>query len=173
MDFKQKYLKYKQKYLELKSQTAGVILVTRPDGSSIEIFDTLFYHETAQHWSLKEALKFSHISKDTKRFVAEMPWDFYKYSIPHNMPLIIFNRIFPNAVGINILRRQDITDADFIYLRFIEKLNMSACLQRTITDVAFTHLTNLTKLDMSFCNQPTITQQMREHLRQRIPNLIS
>ena len=72
MDYKNKYLKYKQKYIQLKNQSAGVNLKTRQDGTSIDIPDLMFYNETAKHWSLKEALKFSHISKDTKRFVEEM-----------------------------------------------------------------------------------------------------
>jgi len=125
MDYKNKYLKYKRKYLQLKNQAAGVYLRRRSDGSSIVIPDMMFYLETAKDWSLKEALKFSHISQDTKRFVAEMPWDFYNVPIPHNMPVNVFNHIFPNAVGICIYNRQDITDADFIYLRLIKKLNMS------------------------------------------------
>jgi len=118
MDYKNKYLKYKQKYLQLKNQAAGVYIGTRPDGSSIDLPDLMFYHQTAKHWSLKEALKFSHISQDTKRFVAEMPWDFYEYPIPRNMTLNVFNRIFPNAIGINISNRINITDADFIYLTY-------------------------------------------------------
>ena len=117
--------------------------------------DLMFYHETAKHWSLKEALKFSNISRDTRGFVAEMPWDFYKYPIPSNMTLNVFNRIFPNAVGINISNLRNITDVDFIYLRRIKKLNMDDC--RQLTDAAFTYLTNLTTLNMSYCNQLTIT----------------
>ena len=153
MNYKNKYVIYKNKYIQLKNQKAGVYLGTRSDGSSIDLPDLMFYHETAKHWSLKEALKFSHVSQDTKKFVAEMPWDFYNYSIPNDMTLNVFNRIFPNAIGINISNLGKITDADFIYLRLIKKLNMSDCYQ--LTDAVFTHLTNLTTLDISYCNQLT------------------
>ena len=196
MDYKNKYLKYKQKYIalkaqsvfvqggsfkqkyiDLKNQTAGVYIGTNADGSLTDIPDLMFYHETAKHWSLKQALKFSHIRQDTRRFVAEMPWDFYNTPIPDNMPLNVFNRIFPNrifpnAVGINISYRIDITDDDFIHLTQIKKLNMSWCYQPSITDTAFTHLTNLTTLNMSRCDQQTITLDMRAQLRHRIPNFL-
>ena len=144
MDYKNKYVMYKNKYIQLKNQLGGVYLGTRPDGSSIDLPDLMFYHEIAKKWSLKEAVKFSHISQDTRRFVAQMPWDFYNERIPDHIPLNLFNRVFPNAVGINISNRQDITNDDFRHLTLIKKLNMFNCDQPTITDAAFTYLTHLT-----------------------------
>ena len=167
MDYKNKYLKYKQKYIDLKKQTAGVYFGKSADGSLIDIDDLMFYKETAKSWSIKQAFKFSLLSTDTRRFVAEMPWDFYNTPIPNGMSLNQFSNLFPKAVGLCIARRLYIVDADFQALERmpkLRKLDMSFCNQPTITDAAFTHFRNLTSLDMDYCNQPTITDNAFTHL---------
>jgi hypothetical protein len=92
-----------------------------------------------------------------------------------DVSLIEFNEMFPFCRGLNISRRQDIPDVDFIYLRGIKKLKMKYCQQITgagfvylrgihtlnmenckqITDAAFVHLRGIHTLNMSYCRQIT------------------
>jgi hypothetical protein len=70
----------------------------------------------------------------------------------------------PGATVANITHRDDITDDDFVYLRGIEKLNMSVG-PGYITNEAFKHLSGIHTLDMLGCNQPGITDAAFEYLR--------
>ncbi len=62
-------------------------------------------------------------------------------------------------------RQTTITDAAFVNLKGILKLNMSHCSQLTITDAAFEHLKGIQELDMSYSNLATITDAAVEHLK--------
>jgi hypothetical protein len=81
--------------------------------------------------------------------IAYIKWDFYNHPIPRYMTLRQFIEIFPNCKGINIEKRNDITDADFVYLRGIHFLNMNYCSQITIAGVI--HLRGIHTLDIISC----------------------
>ena len=100
---------------------------------------------------------------------------------------------FPVARKVNVSRRDDIVDADFVHirgdarrvrlhtvhmyrcklvtdaafvqLRGIHTLDMSGCNQATITDAAFVHLRGIHSLYMGGCNQVTITEEAFVNLR--------
>ena len=70
----------------------------------------------------------------------------------------------PDAKEANISGRKDITDADFVYLEGIQRLNMKNCDQKEITDAAFKHLKSVKTLIMFGCNQKEITDEAFKHL---------
>ena len=75
---------------------------------------------------------------------------------------------FPCARAVNLSRRNDIVDADFVHIRGevrarLHIVNISMC--SLITDAAFVHLRGIHTLNMSVCSQATITTAAIEHLR--------
>lgn len=70
----------------------------------------------------------------------------------------------PDAQVANIEGRTDLTSADFVHLRRINRLNMRGCNQRALDDAAFAHLAGIQVLDMSGCNQSAITDAAFRHL---------
>ncbi len=66
-------------------------------------------------------------------------------------PLCLWRAANPMALIADVSRRRDLTDADFVYLRGIQALNMSECDQPTITDAAFANLAGIQKLHMLGC----------------------
>ena len=69
----------------------------------------------------------------------------------------------PDATVANIEGRRDLTDADFVHLKGIRKLNMAGCTQ--ITDAAFVHLKGIHMLEMWDCTQAGITDGAFVHLK--------
>ena len=60
--------------------------------------------------------------------------------------------------------KNSFSDADFVHLRGVRKLDMGYCNQETITDAAFIHLAGIHMLDMSECDQDAITPVAITHL---------
>jgi hypothetical protein len=66
---------------------------------------------------------------------------------------------------VNMYKCRAVTDAAFVHLRGIHTLDMGTCDQATITDAAFVHLTGIHTLHMSSCDQAAITDSAFMHLR--------
>jgi hypothetical protein len=64
-----------------------------------------------------------------------------------------------------------ITDAAFVHLKGIHKLDMQYCNQAGITDAAFVHLRGIHTLDIRFCNQAGITHALRGRLHATVSDL--
>ena len=64
---------------------------------------------------------------EVKRCIQENKmYDFYDQEpLPRDVSLREFNEMFPFCNGLNISRRGDILDADFVYLRCIKRLKMN------------------------------------------------
>jgi hypothetical protein len=93
-------------------------------------------------------------------------FDFYDEPIPEKMSIKQFRNIFKSTKGINISKRQNITDKDFEFIRPIPpttvvgqnymngfRLNMNNCWK--ITDAAFVNLKGIHTLDINYCRQIT------------------
>ena len=87
--------------------------------------------------------------------IAEYPWNDENTRVRGSVAS--WRRCFPRARAINLSRRNDLTDDDFVHLVGIKTLDMGGCSQSTITDAAFAHLTGIHTLNMSECRQSTIT----------------
>lgn len=107
--------------------------------------------------------------------LASYPFDFYEQFLPYNMTLTDFRRIFPLAIGINLVS-SDIEDDEFINnilprhdpnnRKFKNILKIDIRGVNTLTDNAFTVLnTWIHTLDMRRCTQRTITDAAFSHLR--------
>ena len=76
---------------------------------------------------------------------------------PQPRPLTARWHCFPNARAAIINGSKTTTDADFVHLKGLRKLNMWGCDQPTITDAAFVHLQGIHTLEIAGCDQHTIT----------------
>ena len=118
-----------------------------------------------------EAVALRAASRACRDAVADHTWeDFhevhpYSRSRIHGSRLAAWRRCFPNARAANISENMTITDADFVYLKGVRKLNMWYCNQLTITDAAFVHLKGIHTLNMGCCSQSTITDAAFVHLK--------
>jgi len=83
--------------------------------------------------------------RELRDVVAEFSW-----ASGNRVPgsLRLWRACFPCATAIDINRRKDLGDKDFLYLRGIGKLDMSDCDQNGITDAAFAHLSGIHTLSM-------------------------
>ena len=117
-----------------------------------------------------EARSLRAASRACREAVAEHPWSDFDMQEPYVKSRIggrlsLWRACFPNARAANISENKNVTDADFVQLRGIHKLNMSDCYRATITDAAFAHLRGIHTLDMSHCRQATISDAAFAHLR--------
>jgi hypothetical protein len=166
--YKNKLSKYQNK---LKQVGSGVPLVDIENGLYAS---TVFSHLRGEHahgrgilanYNTREATQLlrSHNNKELREAIAIFPWNDLETRITG--PLAEWRAIFPNAIAANISNRNDLTDADFVHLRGIHRLNMSGCNQIGITDAAFANLVGIHTLDMSGCNQTSITNAVFPYLR--------
>ena len=105
----------------------------------------------------RDASRFRGVCREARDAVAAHPWD---DSTRVTGPLALWRSCFPHATRVNIRRRLDLVDADFVHLAGIHTLNILGC--GRITDAAFVHLAGVHTLDMSHCDQ--ITDAAFEHL---------
>ena len=174
MSYQEKYLKYKNKYLSLKKLVGGAapdpFLLTKP-GSGQEVPPDVM-KEIFKKLNIKDLLKlYLTGNKGIIDDIEDTKFDFYDEPIPEKMSLKQFRNIFKSAIGINIEGRQDITDADFQFIRPLLpdtenimkgfRLNMRNCNQ--ITYAAFVHLKGIHTLNMARCDR--ITDAAFEHLK--------
>ena len=120
MSYQEKYLKYKNKYLSLKKLVGGAapdpFLLTKP-GSGQEVPPDVM-KEIFKKLNIKDLLKlYLTGNKGIIDDIEDTKFDFYDEPIPEKMSLKQFRNIFKSAIGINIEGRQDITDADFQFIR--------------------------------------------------------
>ena len=123
----------------------------------------------------KEALSLRTASRASCDAVAEHAWsdlrEHWNSRASHIMGgLASWRRCFPRATAANVYGRLDLTDADFVHLRGIRKLNMGLC--RQITDGGIAHLSGIHTLAM--CDCKLVTDAGLSHLRRihtlEIPN---
>ena len=125
-----KYLNYKRKYLELqKAGNPKDIISKLPNDAQSQVLKFL---------NLADVTKLSGTSPDNLQ-VTQNYRNCDLYSV--DIDLQIWRKKFPNVPCITITNRDDLTDADFQYLRGIKKMFISACTQ--ITDNAFKYLDSL------------------------------
>ena len=116
-----------------------------------------------------EAPQLCRASKACKGAVAEHAWEDFDTEWPYERSRIrgslsVWRRCFPKARTANIQETRGVTDADFVHLKGVHKLNMSDCRQDSITDAAFVLLAGIHTLNMSWCRQDTITDAAFVHL---------
>ena len=78
-----------------------------------------------------------------------------------------WRKSFPYARAVNVSRRNDIIDADFVHIRGdarvrLHTVSMAQC--SSVTNEAFEHLRGIHTLDMAVCYQDTITDAAFVHL---------
>ena len=78
---------------------------------------------------------------------------------------------FPRARMANVSDREDLTDADFVHLAGLQKLDMSFCSRSAIGNCAtFNHLAGIQWLSMSGCSTEAITAARKHGLPVRVSN---
>ena len=138
--------------------------------------------------TMKDSNKVRVQCRECHQAVKDFPWMDNVSWIKGNIKA--WRAAFPCARAVNVSKRDDIVDADFVHirgdarvrlhtvnlsdctaitdaafvhLRGIHTLNIGGCKQ--ITDAAFTYLSGIHTLNMCFCNQATITDNAFVHLR--------
>ena len=128
--------------------------------------------------------------RECHQAVKDFPWMDSKSKIKGSVKA--WRAAFPVARAVNVSKRNDIVDEDFVHirgdarvrlhtvyiegckrvtdaafirLRGIHRLDMDNCNQETITDAAFIHLRGIHTLFMVGCNQATVTDAAFVHLR--------
>ena len=104
----------------------------------------------------EEALSLRAASRACCEAVAEHAWSDYEHD-PYAQTrsshikgsLALWRRCFPRATAANVSGRRDLTDADFVDLRGIRKLNMRFC--KLVTDAGLEYLSGIHTLYMSHC----------------------
>ena len=107
-----------------------------------------------------EALGLRAASRSCREAVAAHAWSDWdeEGKRPHIVGSVAsWRACFPKARAANMSGNKTVTDADFVLLEGIHKLNMASCNQATITDAAFAHLRGIYSLNMNSCKQATIT----------------
>jgi hypothetical protein len=129
----------------------------------------------AKFLRLDELINLSGLNSHINNALASYRFDFYEQPFPLGITLTDFRRIFPLAIGINLVG-SEIEDDEFINnilprhdpnnrkLKNILRINISSV--HTLTDNAFIVLnTWIHTLDMRRCTQLTITDAAFSHLR--------
>ena len=117
-----------------------------------------------------EVLELRAASRTCREAVAEHAWSDFDEADPYVESCIrgrlsSWRECFPLARAANLSDNKKLTDADFVHLRGVRKVNMQGCSQATITDAAFAHLRGIHTLNMSGCNQAAITDAAFAHLQ--------
>lgn len=98
--------------------------------------------------SLKDLREFRCSNKDSNIITKSYKNDKMVYVLKS---LKYFTSSFPNLKSINVTRRTNLSDIDFLCCHKIEFLDMHLCNIRLITDDAFRNLSNLKELNLQGC----------------------
>ena len=116
----------------------------------------------------EEALPLRAASRACRDAVAEHAWSDFEEHEPWSRgssrimgSLASWRRCFPRATAVNVYGRRDLTDADFVDLRGIRKLDMRYC--KLVTDAGLAHLSGIHTLNMNCCT--LVTDAGLAHLR--------
>ena len=97
-------------------------------------------------FTMTEANVLRLVCSEMREAVTEAGWNDEATRIEGS--LAAWRACFPKARAATVNERLDLTDADFVHLKGIHKLDMRACSQMGITDGAFVHLKGIHTLFM-------------------------